>query len=200
MKIITKAGGLMLAGVFLTGAVGCKKAAQPAQNKPAANTAANTAVNIKKDTFRTEEKTPNGDDIYKLESGGVRFIVPKTWTATPDASEISLATDDNSLRMVMWVPENTDYDGVVNSLPEELGRYIQNAKPADVAARTTLNGMPALTQSGEGDMDDAQVKWKIDVLKAKRPIIILSYTTVGDLSEQHNAEYFSLMDSIRPVS
>lgn len=195
MTIKAKAGCLILAGVFLTGAVGCKKAAPPAPNKPAANTPNKTA----KDKFRTEEKTPNGDDIYKLDSGGIRFIVPKTWIATPDETEINLATEDNTLRMVIWVPSNTDYDGVVNSLSEELGRHIQNAKPGDVATRTTLNGMQALTQNGAGDMDDAQVKWKIDVVKAKRPIIILSYTTVGDLSEEHNAEYFTLMDSIRPV-
>lgn len=203
MKIITQAGCLIIAGVFLAGAVGCKKSAPVAANKPAANTNAKPVTkpgaNGANGMFRTEEKTANGDDIYKLESGGIRFVVPKTWTATPDASQISLASADSAIQMIIWVPENTDYDGVANSLTDELAKFVQNAKPDDVASRTKLNGMDALTQKGMGEMD-GPVVWKIDVVKGKRPFIILSYSNRSDIDPAQTTEYTALMDSIHPLS
>lgn len=203
MKIITKAGCLIIAGVFLAGAVGCKKAAAPVANKPSANANVKPAPkrvgNGANGTFLTEEKTANGDDIYKLESGGIRFVVPKTWTATPDASQITLASADSAIQMIIWVPDNTDYDGVANSLTDELAKFVQNAKPDNVAKRTKLNEMDALTQNGMGEMD-GPVVWKIDVVKGKRPFIILSYSNRSDIDPSQTTEYTAIMDSIHPFS
>lgn len=204
MKFTTKAGCLILTVAALTGAAGCKRSAANNDNRIAN---ANTGIPVEKpappkksnNTFITSEKTPNGEDMYRLTEAGVKFTLPKNWSAVPDESQMALSSEDNALRIMIVVPTNSDYDGVINSLPEELAKIIQNAKPDGVASRTKLNGMEALTQHGVGDLDDATVSWKIDVVKAKRPVIILSYATT-EIDEAHNQEYGVFMDSILPLS
>lgn len=204
MKIVTTIGCLALSGAVLLGAAACKKPA-PASDQRAAN--ANTAAPPNRPApqkgsnamFRMETKTPNGEDIYRMETGGIKFVLPKSWNAQPDDKQMVLASEDNALRIIIMVPDNTDYDGVVNGLSDELARFIPDARPDGVAARTKLNGMEALTQHGMGDMDDAKVSWKLDVIKAKRPIIILSYNSV-ELDDPHNADYATFMDSLLPLS
>ena len=203
MKRIGKLGCLMLAGVALTANAACNRAAEKSDknlsNSNAAKPVASAPVK-KTSSFFTSEKTPSGEDIYRMTTGGIKFVLPKTWTALPDESQMALASEDNALRVTIVVPESEDYESVVNNLPEELGRLIQNAKPSGVATQDKLKGMQALTQHGIGDMDDTSVHWKIDVVKAKRPIIILTYTTMPEIDDEHNADYFKFMDSIAPLS
>jgi hypothetical protein len=202
MRRINPTSVLLLATVLLLGIAGCNRAAHPQPLQGSNTTAPTPAASGKAvdSAIRSGEKTANGEEIYRMEGGGIKFVLPKSWTALPDENRIALASEDNELRITIMVPENPDYDGVVNSLSEELGQYIQNAKPAGAASQTKLNGMPALTEHGIGDMDGTSVIWKIDVLEAKRPIIILSYTTLGEVDEAHNADYSKFIDSILPLS
>ena len=201
MKIIRTIGCLALSGTVMLSFAACKRPAPDARTANANVTVpASTPVPKKASNtmFRTETKTPTGEDIYRMETGGIKFVLPKTWTAQPDEQQMALATEDNALRIVIMVPENEDYDGVVNGISDELARIIPSARPNGVAMRTKLNGMEALTQNGFGELDDATVSWKLDVIKAKRPIIILSYSTV-EIDDARNAEYSKFMDSVLPL-
>lgn len=142
--------------------------------------------------------TASGDNIYTHAEGGIQFELPAGWKATPEGDHMTLSTPDSSLSVVLWVPAEGDFQQAVDELDKELGKTIKNIKPSGEPRETTVGGMQTFSQSGTGDVEGNEIQWSVDIIKAKKPVIALTFAAPG-VWEKHQGEYQQFAKSIKKV-
>jgi len=134
--------------------------------------------------------------VFTHKEAGVQFEVPKGWKAKPDGEVITVSTADDSLQMVFWVPDENTFDAAVKDLDKELGKTIKNIKTTDKGTSDTHNGMPHFSEGGTGEVNGTTIEWSVDVLAAKKVVIILSFAAPG-VAEKHAEEAAKFIASIK---
>ena len=142
--------------------------------------------------------TASQDNAYRHEQAGVKFILPKGWKAKPDGEVITVSTADDALQMVFWVPDDDTLDAAVKDLDRELGNIIKNMKTTGKATTDTHNGMPHYSVGGTGQVEGTTIEWNVDVLAARKIVIILSFAAPGAWQE-HSDSAAKFIDSIRKI-
>src|SRR5712691_8506402 len=133
---------------------------------------------------------------FSHKEAGVEFELPKGWKAKPDGEVITVSTADDSLQMVFWVPDEDTFDAAVKDLDKELDKTIKNIKTTDKGTTDTHNGMPHFSTGGTGDVDGTTIEWSVDVLKAKKVVIVLTFAAPG-IAEKHATEAAQFIASIK---
>jgi len=149
-------------------------------------TASNTAVAVQ------------GGETFTHADAGVRFQLPKGWKAKPDGEVITASSADDALQVVFWVPDGANFDAAVKELDKELGKTIKNMKTVGEPAKDVLNDMPHYGETGTGDVDGTTIVWSVDVLGAKKPLVILTFAA-PNLFEKHASAYEQLLNSIKKI-
>jgi predicted Zn-dependent protease len=137
-----------------------------------------------------------GAQSYTHQESGVTFDVPAGWKAEPDGEQLTVSSADETVALVFWVPTEGTFDAAVAALDEELAKTIKNMKADGEVKVDTHNGMRHAGQSGTGEMDGKSVLWSVDMLQAKKPVIILTFAAPEDI-KKHEDEYGKLVKSIR---
>jgi len=137
-----------------------------------------------------------GNRFFTHEAAGVEFELPKGWKAKPDGEVMTVSTADDSLQMVFWVPDENTFDAAVKDLDKELEKTIKNIKTTDKGTSDTHNGMPHFSSGGTGEVGGTTIEWSVDVLAAKKVVIILTFAAPG-IAEKHAAEYGKFASSIK---
>ena len=141
---------------------------------------------------------PVTQEVFTHKEAGIQFQLPKGWTAKPDGEVITVATADDSLQMVFWVPDEDTFDAAVKDLDKELDKTIKNVKTTDKGTEDTHNGMPHFSSGGTGEVEGATIEWSVDVLAAKKVVIILTFAAPG-IAEAHAAETAQFIASIQKI-
>ena len=136
--------------------------------------------------------------IFSHPEAGVQFELPKGWKAKPDGEVITVSTADDSLQMVFWVPAEDTFDAAVKGLDKELDKTIKNIKTTDKGTSDTHNGMPHFSTGGTGEVNGVTIVWSVDVLAAKKVVIILTFAAPG-VAEKHDAEALQFINSIKKI-
>ena len=136
--------------------------------------------------------------FFTHKEAGVQFELPKGWKAKPDGEVITVSTADDSLQMVFWVPDEDTFDAAVKDLDTELGKTVQNIKTTDKGTSDTHNGMPHFSEGGTGEVNGTTVEWNVDVLAAKKVVIILTFAAPG-IAEKHADEALKFITSIKKI-
>jgi hypothetical protein len=135
-------------------------------------------------------------ETFRHREAGVQFDVPNGWKAKPDGEVITVSTADDSLQMVFWVPEEDTFEAAVKALDKELEKTIKNVKTSGKPTEDTHNGMPHFSESGTGEVGGITIEWSVDVLAAKKVVIILTFAAPG-IVEKHAAEAAKFISSIK---
>jgi predicted Zn-dependent protease len=136
--------------------------------------------------------------VFSHKEAGVQFELPKGWKAKPEGEVVTVATADDSLQMVFWVPDEDTFDAAVKDLDKELDKTIKNVKTTDKGTSDTHNGMPHFSEGGTGEVDGTTIEWSVDVLAAKKVVIILTFAAPG-VAGKHAEEAAKLIASIRKI-
>jgi len=136
---------------------------------------------------------------FTHKEAGIQFQVPKGWKAQPDGEVITVSSPDDGLQVVFWVPEENTFEAAVKALDAELGKTIKNIKTVGKPTQDTHNGMAHYEETGTGDVSGATIAWSVDVLAAKKPLMILTFAA-PNLFEKHAADYGKLVESIKKVN
>jgi len=136
--------------------------------------------------------------FFSHKEAGVQFEVPKGWKTKPDGDVITVSTADDSLQMVFWVPEEDTFDAAVKDLDTELGKTVKNIKITDKGTSDTHNGMPHFSEGGTGQVNGVTIEWSVDVLAAKKVVIILTFAAPG-IAEKHADEAVKFITSIKKI-
>ena len=100
--------------------------------------------------------------------------------------------------MVFWVPDENSFDAAVKALDKELSKTIKNVKTTDKGTSDTHNGMPHFSQDGTGEVGGTTIVWSVDVLAAKKVVIILTFAAPG-VAEKHAEEAVKFINSIKKI-
>ena len=134
--------------------------------------------------------------FFSHKEAGVQFELPTGWKAKPDGEVITVSTADDSLQMVFWVPDEDTFDAAVKDLDKELEKTIKNVKTTDKGTADTHNGMPHFSKGGTGEVNGTTIEWSVDVLAAKKVLIILTFAAPG-VAEKHAEEAAKFISSIK---
>ena len=138
-------------------------------------------------------------DTYTHAEGGIQFELPDGWKAEAEGDQLTVGPEDDSISLVFWVPEGDTFDAAVEALDEELAKTVKNVKLDGEPETDTHNGMQHASVSGTGTVGGAQVLFSVDVLMAKKPVIILTFAAPG-LFEKHLPATQGLVKSIRKTA
>jgi hypothetical protein len=137
-------------------------------------------------------------ETFTHADAGIKFELPKGWKAKPDGEVITVSSADDALQVVLWVPDENTFDAAVKELDKELGKTIKNMKTTGKPTQDTHNGMAHYGENGTGVVDGATIEWSVDVLGAKKPLIILTFAA-PNLIEKHADNYMKLVNSIKKL-
>jgi len=136
--------------------------------------------------------------LFSHKEAGVQFELPKGWKAKPDGEVITVSTADDSLQMVFWVPDEDTFDAAVKDLDTELAKTVKNIKITDKGTSDTHNGMPHFSEGGTGQVNGTTIEWSVDVLAAKKVVIILTFAAPG-VAEKHADEAVQFISSTKKL-
>lgn len=136
------------------------------------------------------------DRSFTHKDAGIEFTLPKGWKAKPDGEVITVSSADDSVQIVFWVPDADSFDAAVKELDKELGKTVKNTKVTSKGKQDTHNGMPHYGESGTGEVEGATIAWSVDVLSAKKPVLILTFAA-PEFLEKNAADLVKLIESIK---
>jgi predicted Zn-dependent protease len=136
------------------------------------------------------------DRSFSHKDAGIEFTLPKGWKAKPDGEVITVSSADDAVQMVFWVPDADTFDAAVKELDKELSKTVKNTKITSKGKQDTHNGMSHYGESGTGEVEGATIAWSVDVLAAKKPVLILTFAA-PELLEKNATELVKLIDSIK---
>ena len=157
-----------------------------------------SVVSSAKPIIKSSAAVPQENRFFSHKEAGVQFELPRGWKAKPDGEVITVSTADDSLQMVFWVPDEDTFDAAVKDIDKELGKTIKNVKTTDKGTTDTHNGMPHFSTGGTGDVDGTTIEWSVDVLKAKKIVIVLTFAAPG-IVEKHANEAAQFIASIKKI-
>ena len=142
--------------------------------------------------------TTQDNSHFSHKEAGVEFELPKGWKAKPDGEVITVSTADDGLQMVFWVPAENTFDAAVKDLDKELEQTIKNIKTTDKGTSDTHNAMAHFSTGGTGEVNGVTIEWSVDVLAAKKVVIILTFAAPG-IAEKHADEAVQFISSIKKI-
>jgi len=149
-------------------------------------------------TARVAVTATQGGEVFTHSDAGIKFQLPRGWKAKPDGEVITVSTADDSLQMVFWVPDEDTFDEAVKALDKELAKTVKNIKTTDKGTSDTHNGMPHFSEGGTGTVNGTTIEWSVDVLAAKKVIIILTFAAPG-IAEKHAQAAAQFVASIKKI-
>jgi hypothetical protein len=156
-----------------------------------------TATNINANAIIGVAVSQDGE-TFTHNAAGVQFQLPKGWKAKPDGEVITVSSADDAFQVVFWVPDEDTFEAAVKELDKELGKTIKNLKTTGKPTQDTHNGMAHYGENGTGVVDGATIEWSVDVLGAKKPLIILTFAA-PNLMAKHADNYVKLVQSIKKI-
>ena len=142
--------------------------------------------------------TTGAGETFTHPEAGVQMTLPAGWKSNNEGETMTVGPADDLINVVLWVPEGDDFEKAVDDLAEEMDKVVKNSKITQPGKETTHNGMQAYTTGGTGEVDGKEIVWSVDMLKAKKPFIVLTFAAPQQ-SEEHANEYKQFIGSLKQV-
>jgi len=134
-------------------------------------------------------------DIRAITSVGLQYELPEGWKAENQENGNVFLTFENGAGNVTFVFDD-DYPGVVGGMKSGLKEQLTEVKFDGAAKEDTHNGMKHISESGTGMMKGVKMIWSIDVLKATKPVTMLTFG-VEEVMQKHIDEYEKFISSLK---
>jgi hypothetical protein len=137
-------------------------------------------------------------NIYTIKEAGLQFEVPKGWKVEVDntSKNVVVSVEDGAVSVTFVVED--DYAGVLTGMKQGLGERLTEMKSDGDQQHDTHNGMTHIAETGTGQLKGNAVRWSIDVLKAGKPVTILTFG-LTKVMDAHVEEYTKLVVSMKKV-
>ncbi len=114
-------------------------------------------------------------ETYRHEEGGVEMDVPSGFSVDMDGEQIAVETPDESMIILMWVPEGDTWEAALDALGDELDQFLEDVEVESEGEEGELNGMPYYELYGTGEAEGIELVWSLSLLMAKKPVIVLAF-------------------------
>lgn len=147
----------------------------------------------------TARAAAQAGETFTHAEGGIQFTAPDGWKSEVEGEQLTVSPPGGGIGIVFWVPEGDTFEAAVAALEEELSKTIKNPKFDGEVKQDTHNGMPHASLSGNGVIEGEEVGFSVDLLMAKKPVIVLTFASAENF-KKYEADYVSLVKSIKKVS
>ena len=167
-------------------------------SSPTTTTTPTSTANSASSNMNAPTSTTGAGETFTHPEAGVQMTLPADWQSKNEGEMMTVGPADDLINVVLWVPKGDDFQKAVDDLAEELDNVIKNSKITKPGKETTHNGMQAYTTGGTGEVDGKEIVWSVDMLKAKKPFIVLTFGAPQQ-SEDHASKYKQFVDSLKLV-
>lgn len=115
--------------------------------------------------------TVEGNTV-KFPEAGVQFTVPAGWTASSEGGNVSITSPDNQIAAMFLFPPQEDAKATAEAMGQVVDEMLDNVKPDPEPRTGEMAGMQWVTVTGTGDLDGTPVKWGVDMVQAKKPVVV----------------------------
>jgi len=158
--------------------------------------ASNTATDNTATTTTRPAAPPRNDRILYHDEAGFQFELPLGWRSKEVGNDMLIETADGTIQVDIWVPESATFELALRNIDRDLSKVVKNARVLDRGTSDTHNGMRHFTTSGTGTVNGFRCEWSVDILEAKKTVLILSYWRPG-IADRHAAEGIQFVNSIK---
>jgi len=135
------------------------------------------------------------NNIYTIKDAGLQFEIPKGWKSEVDKNVV-LSIEDGAATITFVVED--EYKLVIAGMKEKLKEELADMKSTSASKEDTHNGMTHIGESGTGMIKGVPITWSIDVIKASKPVTVLTFG-IQSILESHSEEYLKFVASIKKV-
>ena len=136
------------------------------------------------------------DRILYHDEAGLQFELPLGWRSREVGNDMLIETADGTVQVDIWVPESATFELALRNIDMDLSKIVKNARVIDRGTSDTHNGMRHFSTSGTGTVNGFRCEWSVDILEAKKTVLILSYWRPG-IADRHAAEGIQFINSIK---
>lgn len=145
----------------------------------------------------------SASNVYKLEGANIQFEIPEGWEAKKtDKGNVAVSPKGGGISVVFTVIPQSDFkfENLVEGVMEGVKGLGGEIKSDDEAKEDTHNGMAHTSQSFSGQVKGSATQWSVDMLKANKPVLVLTTVLSPKVMEARVGEYAKLVMSIKKVS
>jgi predicted Zn-dependent protease len=161
-------------------------------------TSSASTTNSANSNMNAPTSTTGAGETFTHPEAGVQMTLPAGWKSNNEGETMTVGPADDLINVVLWVPEGDNFEKAVDDLAEEMDKVVKNSKITQPGKETTHNGMQAYTTGGTGEVDGKEIVWSVDMLKAKKPFIVLTFGAPQQ-SEDHASKYKQFLGSLKQV-
>jgi hypothetical protein len=136
------------------------------------------------------------DRVLHHDEAGFQFELPRGWRAKETGDDMFLETADRTVQVDIWVLPGETFEVALRNIDKDLGKVVKNIRVVDRGTSDTHNGMRHFETSGTGTVDGIRSEWSVDILEAKKTVLILSYWRPG-IADRHASEGDLFFNSIK---
>jgi hypothetical protein len=155
-----------------------------------------TAAATTTTTTRGPAAPPRNDRILYHDEAGLQFELPLGWRAKEVGNDMLIETADGTVQVDIWVPESANFELALRNIDRDLSKVVKNVRVLDRGTSDTHNGMRHFATSGTGTVNGRRCEWSVDILDARKTVLILSYWAPG-LADRHASEGIQFINSIK---
>ena len=122
--------------------------------------------------------------------------MPAGWKTDEEGEQYRLLSADGDISVTFWVPVEGDFQNAAKAIGEEIGKQLTDLKYDAEPRQDKHNGMDHVSVTGSGKAEGRNVTFSADLLQAKKPVIILTFTSPENF-RRHEAEYSKFVSSIK---
>jgi hypothetical protein len=135
------------------------------------------------------------NNIYTIKDAGLQFEIPKGWKTEVDKNVV-LSIEDGAATITFVVED--EYKLVIAGMKDKLKEELTEMKSTSEPKEDTHNGMTHIGESGTGMIKGVPINWSIDVIKAGKPVTVLTFG-IQSILESHGEEYHKFVTSLKKI-
>jgi hypothetical protein len=135
------------------------------------------------------------NNIYTIKDAGLQFEIPKGWKTEVDKNVV-LSIEEGAATITFVVED--EYKLVIAGMKDKLKEELTEMKSTSEPKEDTHNGMTHIGESGTGMIKGVPINWSIDVIKAGKPVTVLTFG-IQSILESHGEEYHKFVTSLKKI-
>jgi predicted Zn-dependent protease len=134
------------------------------------------------------------------EDAQVSIWVPNKWKMDKDGPVVTISDPREEVALVFFTLPARDLTAALESLDEELEKFVKNIRVSGDPQEATINGMPAVTIDATGRVDGKRVELSIAVLRtpSRKALVILGVAESAKL-RRHERTLTRIITSLKPA-
>lgn len=145
---------------------------------------------------RPAASSPAAVRTQTFSEAGIQFDVPSGWQATQEHGVTMVASPDSSVFTTFTFPSQDEFQKAAGSVAEQVDRLLDEVKVDGKPETRSVNGLEFVRVSGSGRKDGEPMRWSLDLVRARKPVIALTFGGERDVA-RHRGELEAFHRSVR---